>query len=136
LSPQHEKLLEQYADKLLKAGIVENSTSPFNSPVLLIKKSGYNPAKPDDLSNLRLILDFRKVNQQIADEFVPFSGQEAFHQNAEAKTKYFGTIDWTSGFNQVPLDPSSRPITAFSTKPGTCSTPAWLKVSNVAPGAF
>jgi hypothetical protein len=136
LSPQHEKLLEQYADKLLKAGIVENSTSPFNSPVLLIKKSGYNPAKPDDLSNLRLILDFRKVNQQIADEFVPFSGQEAFHQIAEAKTKWFTTIDWTSGFNQIHLDPSSRPITAFSTKTRHLQYTRMAQVSNVVPGAF
>jgi hypothetical protein len=87
LSPQHEKLLEQYVDKLLKAVIVELSSSPFNLPVLLIKNSGYNPAKTDDLSNPRLILDFRKVNQQIAHEFVPISGQEAFHQIAEAKTK-------------------------------------------------
>jgi hypothetical protein len=116
LSPQHEKLLEQYADKLLKAGVVEPSTSPFNSPVLLIKKSGCNTAKPDDLSNLLPIFDFRKVNQQTADEFVPISGQEVFHQIAEAKTKWFTTIDWTSGFNKIHVDPSSGPTTVFSRK--------------------
>jgi hypothetical protein len=116
LSPQHEKLLEQYADKLLKADIIEPSTSPFNSPVILIKKSSYNPAKPDNLANLRLILDYRKVNQQVADEFVPLSAQEAFHQISEAKAKYFTTLDWTSGFSQINLDESSKPITAFSTK--------------------
>jgi hypothetical protein len=102
----------------------------------LIKKSGYNPAKPEDLSNLRLILDFGKVNQQIADEFVPFSGQEAFHQIAEAKTKFFSTIDWTSGFNQVPLDPSSRPITAFSTKTRHLQYTRMAQGLKCSPGAF
>jgi hypothetical protein len=65
---------------------------------------------------VRLILDNRKVNQQVADKFVPLSGQEAFQQIVEAKTKCFSTIDWTSGYGQSNLDQSFRPITVHCTK--------------------
>jgi hypothetical protein len=71
LSPQQEQVMEKYADKLLKAKIVGPSKSAWNAPAILIKKAGFNPEKASDLSQWRLALDFRKLNNKISQEFVP-----------------------------------------------------------------
>jgi hypothetical protein len=50
LSPQQEEVMEEYADKFLKAKIVGPSKSAWNAPRILIKKAGFNPEKASDLS--------------------------------------------------------------------------------------
>ena len=54
MSIKEQEILEKKAQELLKAGMIQSSISPFNSPVLLIKKpnGGY-----------RLVCDMRKVNK-------------------------------------------------------------------------
>jgi hypothetical protein len=48
MSLQNEEILDKYCDEMIKAGICEKSTSAYNSPILLLRKSSYNPAHPTD----------------------------------------------------------------------------------------
>ena len=90
LPPLQERILEQYADKLLKAGIVEPSTSPWNAPAILVRKANFNPKKAEDLSSWRLVIDYRKHNQSIVSEFQSLTdSQTVFTQISEAQPKFF-----------------------------------------------
>jgi hypothetical protein len=117
LSPKQEDLLEQYADKLLAEKVVQPSKSPFNAPALLVKKANFDSSKMDDISQFRLVLDFRKLNVKICNEFVPLTDiSTVTRQISEVKPRFHSTFDWKSGFDQISLDEESRPLTAWSTK--------------------
>jgi hypothetical protein len=133
LSYQHEIALEKITDKLLEAGIVRESNSPFNSPAIIVKKKSFDPQNPSNISAFRLVLDYRKINSLLVSEFQPLSTTESiFNQIAEAKPLFFSCFDWTSGFYQIPLTPESSHLTAFSTKTRHLEftrTPQGLKTS-------
>jgi hypothetical protein len=131
LSPQQEQVMEKYADKLLKAKIVGPSKSAWNAPAILIKKAGFNSKKASDLSQWRLALDFRRLNNKISQEFVPVINvnqvshmiSKAIHQgqghdtaNDHPKQLYLSTFDLTCAFFQTELTPESRRFTAFFTR--------------------
>jgi hypothetical protein len=113
LSPQQEEVMEKYADKLLKAKMVGPSKSAWNAPAILIKKAGFNQEKASDLSQWRLVLDFRRLNDKISQEFVPIINvnqvshmiSKAVHQGQGQDTKndhpkqlLLSTFDLTSAF--------------------------------------
>jgi hypothetical protein len=151
LSPLQEEVMEKYADKLLKAKIVAPSKSAWNAPAILIKKSGFNPQKASDLSQWRLCLDYRRLNKNVSQEFVPIINlhqvshliSKAVHQgqghdpdNDHPKQLLFSSFDLTSAFFQTPLTPESRQFTAFSTRTRRLEflrVPLGLRISS---GAF
>jgi hypothetical protein len=147
LSPLQEEVMEKYADKLLKAKIVAPSKSAWNAPAILIKKSGFNLQKASDLSLWRLALDYRKLNKNVCQEFVPIINlnqashliSKAVHQGQGQDTKkqlYLSGFDLTAAFFQTPLTPESSQFTAFSTRTRHLEfrrVPLGLKISS---GAF
>ena len=125
LPPIQERILEEYTSKLLKANVVEECESPWNSPAIIIKKhkSTSNVGFVDthdnkfDLSNYRLVVDFRRVNEIILNDFQSLTDvQTIFTQVAETHPKFFSSFDVSNSFYQVNLDPASRDMTAYSTK--------------------
>ena len=117
LTPQNERIMEKYVDKLLKAKIVETSHSPWNAPAILIRKANFDPQKADDPSQFRLCVDFRKVNQVIAPEVqLLSSAPQIINQVAETRPRFFSSFDLACGFYQIPLDEQSKQVTAFSTR--------------------
>ena len=94
--------------EMLRDGIIQESTSPWNSPLLLVpKKDGtYRP-----------VVDFRKLNAVSIPERFPLSCISDLLRSL-GRNKVFSTLDLLSGFFQVPLDEESRPLTAFSTPSG------------------
>ena len=107
------EVLWQEVDKLLKLGVIEPSTSPWNSPLLLVPK-------PD--GKLRVVQDLRAVNQAVKEHG---NGQDGYPLpridellGALHGACWFSSMDALSGFWHVELDKESRPYTAFQTKWG------------------
>ena len=95
-------------DKMLKDGIIQPSTSPYASNVVIVKK-------PD--GSYRFCIDYRELNNQtIKDSFPIPNTQDIFDNLGEATL--FSTLDMKSGYWQVALTDESRPTTAFTSFKG------------------
>ena len=100
----HRDIVKSEIDKLLASGIIEPTVSPYNAPIILVKKAS---------GGHRLVSDLRLLNQKIKDDRYPNSfASDAIDQLAGCTV--FSTLDLLSSFHQVPLAPSSRPYTAFT----------------------
>jgi len=95
--------VQQEIDKMIKWGVIERSDSPYNNPLITVIKTD---------GSLRLCLDARKLNTIILptrDSSPPIDDILAkFHNKS-----FFSSLDFSSGYWQIPLDPSVRQYTSF-----------------------
>ncbi|CAD7085483.1 unnamed protein product [Hermetia illucens] len=95
-------------DELLKAGIIRPSESEYSSPVILVAKSDGTD---------RLCIDYRALNAITVKE--PFPVPSVEEQVAQlAGNSFFTTLDFISGYYQIPIAESSKKYTAFATHIG------------------
>ena len=107
-NPTQERELEKQCDELLNAGILHETSSPWNSPVFLI-------TKPDKTS--RFLVDFRGVNAKTEPLFCNLpSLEEVFDEIGEERATIYSVLDIKSGFYGRGLSEESRGCTAFSSK--------------------
>ena len=112
--------IEQQNSILLKAGIIEESNSPYNNPIMAVRKKN---------GKIRLVNDFRGINQIIVPMTFPIL-MIGMILDLLSGNEYFSVLDMTSGFWQCPLEPSSRKFTAYSTPKGHyqyCVCPQGIK---------
>lgn len=99
--------------KLKENDIIENSVSPWNSPIILVPKKIDNSQE----KKYRLVIDYRELNTQIEhDNYLLPNMHEILCSLGD--NKYFTTLDWHSGFYQLGLKKTCRKYTAFSTPIG------------------
>ncbi len=105
----HQSYLQDQVQEWLKLGIIQPSWSRYNSLVFLIqKKDGTH----------RVVQDFRSLNDNTyVDKYSMKDVQECISEIGRARSTIFITLDLTSGFWQMALDPKSQPYTEF-TVPG------------------
>lgn len=110
---QREEIQRQ-VDELLEQEIIETSTSPFNSPLLLVPKKGLDEnGKPKQ----RLVFDYRLINEKtIPESFAVPQVVDIIDQLHLAKV--YSSIDLSSAFHQILLEDQAKPKTAFSTAYG------------------
>ncbi|CAF4923664.1 unnamed protein product, partial [Rotaria socialis] len=97
-SNQAEELLNTETQKLLKQGIIQPSISPWSSPVVLVKKKD---------GTHRFCVYFTKLNAiTIRDHFPLPRIDDIFDQLSDSH--FFTTLDFKSGYFQVPLDKRDR----------------------------
>lgn len=126
---QRDEINEQVS-KLLKNNLIEPSTSPYNSPLILVPKKSLNGVK-----KWRLCVDYRMLNKNlIADKF-PLPRIDDILDSL-GKAKFFSILDLYSGFWQIPIEPKSRELTAFSTERGAFQWKVLPFGINVAPNSF
>ena len=103
-----DDVLRQELNKWMELDIIEKSDSPYCSPLLAVRK-------PDGTH--RFCLDCRILNSQTVHDQEPISDPHQIFSSI-AKARWFTKVDLTSGYWQVPLNPESRPYTAFRTRHG------------------
>lgn len=116
--PTHmQKEIDRQVQELLDAGIIVESNSEFNSPVVLVKKKD---------GRYRFCIDYRKLNKITKPLTFPLPRLECvFDTIAEAKSQIFSTFDLHSGYWQLQMHPESRHKTAFITQNGVYE---WTRV--------
>ena len=95
-------------DQLKEQGSIQESNSPWASPIVLVRKK---------TGKIRLCVDYRKLNQQTRKDAYPLPRTQDC-LDAMAGSTIFSTLDMTAGYNQVPVKPEDIPKTAFVTKHG------------------
>ncbi|GKT36803.1 Transposon Tf2-8 polyprotein, partial [Aduncisulcus paluster] len=101
---RQEFVKEQVAE-WLHDGIIENSSSEFAAPVVVVPKKG---------DQLRLCVDYRKTNEHIKMLRFPLPKIDIIFHALEGK-KWFAVFDLKAGYHQILMDKSSAHITAFVT---------------------
>ena len=101
-----------YVNKLLARDIIRPSTSPFSSPLMLVKKPGIlDPTRPM-VEQYRLVHDYRRLNSLTIRDSYPL--RNLFELIDEVgQGKIFTVIDLSQGFWNQELTERSKPYTAF-----------------------
>ena len=99
---------KEVVDLMQKQGIIQKSTSPWASPIVLVKKKN---------GKIRPCVDYRRLNAVTTQDAFPLpTVQDCLL--AVRGSIYFSTFDITSGYHQVPVKQDDIPKTAFITKYG------------------
>lgn len=107
VSPAMERKMYAEVDRMLALGVVEESMSPWNSPVTIVPKAnGKN----------RLCLDARQVNAVTKKDAYPTPIIESIFSRLH-ETIYISSVDLKDAYWQIELDDDSKEKTAF-TVPG------------------
>ena len=133
IAPNLQPIVHEYVDKLYAAKVIQKSTSPFCSPLLLVRKAGASPDKPIQ-ENWRIVQDFRVLNKNTVRDAYPLHNLYDLLDKVAA-SKIWSVIDLSSGFWNQNLDKASRPYTAFAvpgkghyeytrTAQGLCNSPS------------
>ncbi|GBP33080.1 Retrovirus-related Pol polyprotein from transposon 297 [Eumeta japonica] len=96
--------------KLLKENVISPSDSPWASPVHLVPKKLDNSGQ----KKFRLVIDYGKLNEKTRSDRYALPNIEDILTQLN-NSKYFSTIDLTSGYHQISMDKNSIEKTAFIT---------------------
>ncbi|CAA0833020.1 Unknown protein, partial [Striga hermonthica] len=107
-SHDQKDAIEEIVRELLEAGVIQNSKSPFASPVLLVKKK--------DMT-WRLCVDFRYLNSLTVKHEYPIPVIEELLDEL-CGARYFSKVDLRSGYFQILMNKEHRFLTAFRTHSG------------------
>lgn len=103
-----QELISEQVHQWVQQGIIEESTSPYNAPIVMVKKKD---------NTFRTCIDFRGLNKKTVPYPFPMQCIGSIFERL-AGSSWFCKLDLTNGFLQVPLDPASKPLTSFSTEDG------------------
>ncbi|MGH0125978.1 UNVERIFIED_CONTAM: hypothetical protein FKN15_017686 [Acipenser sinensis] len=90
---------------MLRLGVIEESQSDCNSPVVLVEK-------PDE--STQFCIDFRRINEKSKFDTYPMPRVDELLERL-GMAHFVTTLDLMKGYWQIPLTPESRERTAFST---------------------
>ena len=95
-------------DDMLKKDIIQHSSSPWSSPIVLVKKKD---------GSARFCVDYRKLNAVTKKDAYPLPRVDDTLDTL-AGSKFFSTLDLINGYWQVEVTEEDRQKTAFATSEG------------------
>ena len=107
------KQMHTQIEKQYNSGIIGNSQSPRNSPLLIVPKKLYASGE----RKWRIVIDFRALNEKVIGDAYPLPNiSDIFDQLGNAQ--YSSVFDLVSDFHQVETHPEDGAKTAFSSPRG------------------
>lgn len=106
-SLQDNKEIDKQIKKLIDNKLIEETYSPYSSPITLANKKGEG--------RTRLCVDFRELNKYVTPENHPFLRCSDILDNLR-DCKYFTSLDVNSAFWSIKIKKEHRKYTAFSTQ--------------------
>lgn len=104
VSPVLQKIIEEEIEEMLRLGVIEPSNSPWASPVVIVRKK--------NTEKHRFCVDYRILNSASLRDSYPLPlVSETLDKLKDAK--YLSSLDIKSAYWQVPIEESSKPLTAF-----------------------
>ncbi|KAJ2949128.1 hypothetical protein O0L34_g6069 [Tuta absoluta] len=95
-------------DELLRNDIIQESTSDYASPILMVKKK---------TGEMRLCVDFRALNNKTVKDRFPLPLIDDQVSNLSGNN-FFTTLDLASGYYQIQMAEESQHLTGFVTPDG------------------
>lgn len=103
---ERAKVREMIGD-LLANGIIQESESPYASPIVLVRKKN---------NDYRLcVVDYRALNKNTLKDPMPVIDDQLDRLSGKL---FFTSLDLASGYHQIPVAENSRHITGFVTPDG------------------
>uniref|UniRef100_A0AC34FI21 RNA-directed DNA polymerase n=1 Tax=Panagrolaimus sp. ES5 TaxID=591445 RepID=A0AC34FI21_9BILA len=102
LPMKHE--IKSLIDSLRNQKAIEESSSEWNSPLVLVRKKD---------GTVRICVDYRRLNDVTRKDAYPLPNQDALLMSLKGK-KIFTALDMVSGYFQIPMAASDKHKTAFS----------------------
>lgn len=103
IPPNQISEVKQHIEKLLNQGVIRKSTSPYASPVVIVRKKD---------KSIRLCVDYRALNSKTVKDAYPLPRIEDSLDILNG-AKYFSSIDLIQGYHQVAVREEDIPKTAF-----------------------
>ncbi|KAJ1093870.1 hypothetical protein NDU88_006959 [Pleurodeles waltl] len=113
LSDKVKASIKEEVSKMLTLGVIEKSSSPWASPVVLVPKATAPGAKPE----LRFCVDYRGLNSVTRTDTHPIPRADELVDRL-GTAKFLSTFDLTSGYWQIGLTEGAKERSAFSTPDG------------------
>ena len=96
--------LKEKIDDFMTKELITPCHSPYSAPAMVVPKKN---------AKLRLLIDYRKLNEQTIKSCWPIPSIGEIFDTLQGNA-YFTTIDKSWGFYQPPMEPRSQNYTAFT----------------------
>ncbi|KAI3361878.1 hypothetical protein L3Q82_002197 [Scortum barcoo] len=93
IPPSEYEVAKEHISQLLSSQVIRESSSPYASPIVLVRKKD---------NSIRMCVDYRQLNSKTRKDAFPLPRVEEF-LDALSGACWFSTLDLTSGYNQMIL---------------------------------
>jgi hypothetical protein len=105
-------VVEEHIDDMLQREIIEPSSSPWSSSIVLVQKKS-----KDGSVKYRFCVDYRALNAVTKPDAYPIPNITDTLDSL-GKSKIFSVLDMASGYFQIAMEPEDKEKTAFSCHKG------------------